>query len=275
MPTKKKLAPSQLKYPQNMNLKKTRAIGIETEILVNSTQSSLTPVKSQQVPAKMKQQLKNTLFREYHGDSGAVEFTTMPVKLDSLKKPAGKKKLQEYFQILQSYTTVSDNNGTHIHMSILNDDHEELEANVLCIVKAFQGQMHKLLGRNAHWAQAPGISNKAGAKRYLGNIGSRPPLGTRTTYQRQYLLITPTRKQTLEMRGPRGSNNYHEVMAWTEFLENVINAANKESVQGLEFKSLLEGPNLKAYVKTLYGARAISRAQMNFKLNEENLSVCA
>ena len=259
-----------------MNLKKTRAIGIETEILIANTSNSLTPVVTAAVPAKMKQQLKDTLFREYHGDSGAIEFTTMPIKLESLKQGPGKKKLQNYFQVLQNFTRVSDNNGTHIHMSILDNDHTELESNVMCIIQAFSTQIHRLLGREASWARAPGVANKTEAKRVLSNTAMRPRKDQlRTLYRRQYFLITPTTKQTLEMRGPRGSNNYHEVMAWTEFLENVINAANKESVQGLEFKSLLEGPNLKAYVKTLYGARAISRAQMNFKLNEENLSVCA
>ena len=91
------------------------------------------------------------------------------------------------------------------------------------------------------------------------------------TYDRGYYMITPTAHQTMEMRGAVGSNDSEEVLAWAEFLKNVITRANRKSVKGTKFSDLLKGDRISKYVSGLEEWRKITKEELDKVINLEDL----
>lgn len=256
-------------FPRDITVKtmKERHIGIESELGVSSNNYQ----RNCGVPQDVENIIKSKgLFDSAGYDGGGREFRTVPISLKSLYQVRGYKYLCEYFDALKSVTTVLDSGGTHIHISILDSDNPNMESNATAIAIAFFRQFVKISGRETHWAsKLLGSTNIIELRDYL--YKRRSIITNDRTYVMKGSMLNPTEHQTLELRGPRGSNDKNEVLAWAEFLKNVVDIANQDSVDGLKFKELLKGKRISAYVKSLKFARKLSSKDLNTKLNVNRL----
>ena len=230
----------------------TRHIGVESELGVTGLIGTIERVISQR-----------GLLQSIGHDGGGREFRTNPISIRSLKQVRGYKYLSEYYGELSKSTEVLDTGGTHIHISILNTDHPNMEANAAALATAFHEQFQKVSGRITHWAGRMRPSYLADLKEYLSERKSI----TGRTYSLKGYMLNPTYHQTLEFRGPRGSNDSKEILAWVEFLDNVVKVANRESIEGVQFKRLLRGKRISAYIDSLKGWRKLTDADLEKKLN--------
>jgi hypothetical protein len=251
-------------FPRDVTVQtmKVRHIGVENELGVRCEMET--------IQAELN---KRGLLQSVGHDGGGREFRTNPISVKSLNQVRGFKYVTEYYGMLAKNTTVLESGGTHIHISILNDDHENMEANATAMAITFYKQFQKIAGRQSMWA------------RRLTDRIYDTPLNT-TEQVRQYLagrkledrvysmkgsMLNPTRHQTLEFRGGKGSNDCTEILAWIEFLNNVVNACNRESVDGVQFKQLLKGKRISAYIKSLEGWRKLTKKELEQKFNGEAL----
>lgn len=250
-------------YPRDVEVAtmKVRHIGIESELLVGERN-----VLPRGVSAALK---KRGILRDAGWDCGAREFRTNPISIRSLYQVRGQKYLGEYYDTLKNVTRVRDGNGTHIHISILNTDHPNMEANATAIATAFHEQFQKVAGRQTHWANRLPCTSVEEAQRCIRRNRLRNQPGR--VYGRMTTMLGPTRYQTLEFRGPKGSNNKAEVLAWIEFLENIVKAANRENVKDIQFSSLLKGERIGAYAKSLRGWRVLTKEDLCKTFNGANL----
>lgn len=85
-------------------------------------------------------------------------------------------------------------------------------------------------------------------------------------------MLGPTRYQTLEWRGPKGSNNPDEIMAWVEFINNVAKAANRKNIQGVKFSDLIKTERIAAYVAKLPKTRKLTDTELNQRINVRALA---
>lgn len=235
-----------------------RHIGIESELQVGEDDYT--------VPDHLHMEItRHGLLQSVGWDGGGREFRTNPISCKSLKQVRGHKYLSEYFNNLKSETRVSDYGGTHIHISILEKDHKNLEANVVALATAFFPQFQKIAGRRTHWAdRLSDLETIYDVHRWLE--GRRAKDGSRTYYAKGSMLA-PTSHQTFEFRGPRGSNDAQEIFAWVEFLENVVKRANRKSVHGMKFADLIKGERIEAYVAGLEGWRELTADDLNATIN--------
>jgi len=210
-------------------------------------------------------------------DGGGREFVTTPISLDSINKGRAKKRIEEYYSSLKERTKVIATGGTHIHISILNNDHVNMESNAVALSIAFYEQFQKIAGRKSNWAQRP-MGNKITEVRNFINSARRTD-GVRWRYTyvngvrvdgppprrycRNYHMLTPSAHQTIEFRGPMGSNDSQEVLAWAQFLENVVKVSNRESIDAVKFRDLLDGSRIREYIKGLKGWRKITESELD------------
>lgn len=210
---------------------------------------------------------KRGLLQSVGFDGGGREFRTNPISIRSLNQVRGFNYLAEYYGILASNTEVLESGGTHIHISILNSDHENMESNATAMAITFHKQFQKIAGRKTHWAEQMRedtlgeVRNELAANRYPNS----------RQYSRWGYMLNPTGHQTLEFRGPVGSNNCQEIFAWIEFIDNVVKLCNRESVEGVAFKELLKGERISAYVNSLTGWRKFTKAELEQKFNGSKL----
>lgn len=249
-------------FPRDVEVKsmKERHVGIESELRVHH--------QYQGVPGGLVEKVnKRGLLQSVGFDGGGREFRTNPISIKSLYQVRGKKYLTEYFESLQPETDVVSTGGTHIHISILNDDHPNMESNATALAMTFYEQFQKIAGRKTHWARRFGN----GAYRTLDEVKTCIQRYKNNTDDRTYCLkgsiLGPTRHQTLEFRGPKGSNDPEEVLAWIEFLEAVVRAANRECIDGIQFKDLVKGERIAEYIKKLPRSRRITRNDLNKTVN--------
>lgn len=242
-------------FPQDIEVAelKTRHIGIENEL------GSPTP------QGIFRQELDKTgLFQSYGFDGGGIEFRTVPISTKALRQVRGKRFIQQYYQEISERTEVIESGGTHIHISILDTDKPFMEAHATAMGVAFFEQLQKISGRDTHWAQCFGRDTLDAIGRTLRSLQSQE-------YPRRYArvssMLNPTRHKTLEFRGPKGSNNCHEVLAWAELLENIVKRSNRKSIQGVKFRELLKGEHLEAYVSQLDGWRQLTDEDLNKTIN--------
>jgi hypothetical protein len=205
---------------------------------------------------------KRGLLQSVGFDGGGREFRTNPISVRSLNQVRGFKYLVEYYGLLKDNTTVLTSGGTHIHISILNSDHENMESNATAMAIAFYKQFQKISGRKTGWANCRRERTIEEVRRELDRCNYKGRV-----YQMKGSMLNPTRHQTLEFRGPKGSNNSKEILAWVEFLNNVAKACNRKSVEGVQFKQLLKGERIEAYVRSLKGWRKLSKADLERKFN--------
>lgn len=238
-------------YPRASDCKKVRHIGIETEIDITSTTEKRSSLDQ-----------TNLVRLEY---PGMVEFRTIPISVNSFHNVRGSKRIREHFDIIKSATKIAKWGGTHLHISILDKDNPNMEANALALTIAFYRQFQKISGRASTWARKPGANTIGAAKALVGDM--RDEYTRRRIYNRQFFMITPSGYQTLEFRGPKGSNDADEILAWAEFLENTVKVANQDSVNGVMFKDLLVGDRISAYCKKL----KLTAKELNKTLNEAKL----
>lgn len=242
-------------FPRDSDCKKVRHIGIETEIDVIGTCPKASDLDEEGL-------------QRYRAGQG-VEFRTIPISVRSLHGVRGTKRVQEHFDLIKSFTRVAQWGGTHLHISILDKDHPNLEANVISLTAAFFKEFQKVAGRRTEWAKRPEVKSLNDAKALVAIMNI---FGHRERrYSRRYLMITPSRYQTLEFRGPVGSNDSEEILAWADFLEKVIEVSNCDSVHGVQFKDLLVGDRISKYVSELIGWRVFTNRELNKKLNESKL----
>lgn len=240
-------------FPRDVTVQtmKVRHIGVENELEVRGAigdiQSSLA---------------KRGLLNSIGYDGGGREFRTNPISVRSLKQVRGERYVKEYYEVLSLNTKPINSGGTHIHISILNSDHENMEANATAMAVAFYKQFQKIAGRKSHWAPRLNCSTLDAVKEKLED---RKGWNSGRTYDRMMSMLNPTSLQTLEFRGPIGSNNCAEILAWVEFLENVVKLSNRESVEGVQFKELLKGDRISAYVETLKGWRKLGKRELEMK----------
>ena len=219
--------------PASLKIGQQRAIGVENEL---HTRLSHNSAKHERPSDSLFRMIAGKIGRENHYDSGAIEFTTHPIRISYAKSKTGYKEVSQYFERLKSITEVSRTNGTHIHISILREDHPLLEVRVLVIATAFYRQLQKIAGRETHWAQRANLREVSidGAVEWLGtdrfnrNVSYRGRSGT---------ILGPSRYQTLEFRGPKGTNDYEEILAWTELLENIVRVSNRKVLKTLSLIS--------------------------------------
>jgi len=228
----------------------TRHIGVENELGVNGM-----------IEAVQAEISKRGLLQDIGFDGGGREFRTNPISIRSLKQVRGFKYMTEYYVGLKNNTRVLTSGGTHIHISILNSDHPNMEANATAMAAAFYEQFQKIAGRQTDWAWQTRQRTIAEVKEYLANRKSKEG----RVYHTKGSMLNPTRHQTLEFRGPKGSNDGEEILAWIEFLDNVVKACNRESIEGMTFKRLLRGKRISAYASSLKGWRELTKADLDKK----------
>jgi hypothetical protein len=251
-------------FPRDITVKtmKERHIGIENELGMLTSSSRRDGLPSDFVEAIS----KRGLLDPYIGfDGGGREFRTVPISVKSvLKQKRGRTYLTEYYEFLKPATEVLRTGGTHIHISILDKDHKNLEANALALATGFFPQFQKVAGRQTSWAQKPYLFD---IKAIQAELDRRRSSNTRLYYRSGWIL-TPTMHQTLEFRGPKGSNDAAEILAWVEFINNVVKVSNRKSVNGIQFKDLLTGERISEYVKSI----GLTKYDLNKKLNVNALA---
>lgn len=254
-----------------------RHIGIESELGVctgsgGSSYDNLPKAASELL-------IRRGMLESIGDDGGGREFRTTPISLKSLRQVRGHKYLCEYYDILKANTRVQDSGGTHIHISILDKDHPNMESNATALGMAFYKQFQKIAGRQTHWARDFGVRNNLfgrnieEVREYLKTrlYGRHYPVSKKRVYLLKGSILNPTRHKTLEFRGPMGSNDKEEVLAWIEFLANVVKVANRKSVDGVQFKDLLKGDHISAYAGSLMGWRELTKADLNRTFNGKKL----
>lgn len=262
-------------FPQGISLRKSRAIGIENEmglVLENVKENLLRGniyLKTEEVP-------KEEWIREIHGGNHGAghkihEFKTIPLSLDKDIRKRNRL-LKKYYEEMSKFTEVTNGAGTHIHISIIEKDNPDIVPRVLLIASTFFTEIQKIAGRTTHWAKNPQCKNIAMARSVAQNMRYSHQEGA-PMYARRYYNITPTSRGTLEFRAPKGSTNYSEIQAWIQFLRNIIDAANRESIEGLRFEELLKGRALEAYVKKFKRPRNLTRNNLNKTITGDQLNV--
>lgn len=271
-------------FPQDITLESLtlRHIGVESELGIKGSN-----VRRDMAVVEQKLQ-KRGLLQSIGYDGGGREFRTHPISVKSLlKQVRGKKYLLEYYEVLRETTTVLESGGTHIHISILNSDHENMESNATAMAIAFYTQFQKIAGRKSSWAYKMECRTLEEVRERLnGRKGGYYDCDCccadccdcdDDSYEktRQYNLkgsmLNPTYHQTLEFRGGKGSNNCQEILAWVDFLNNVVKFSNRESIEGVQFKQLLKGKHIEAYAANLKGWRKLGKRQLEQKFNGSNL----
>lgn len=240
-----------------------RHIGVESELGINGG-------NIERLPSGLEDKLQEKgLLQDIGFDGGGREFRTNPISCKSvLKQVRGRKYLEAYYIELSHHTTVLDSGGTHIHISILDSDHVNMEANAVALATAFYEQFQKISGRNTHWARSFGLETIDEVKNYL----NARRIGDSRVYGIKGSMLGPTRHKTLEFRGPKGSNNIGEILAWIDFVNRVVEVANRESVDGVKFGDLIKGSYITEYVENLPRNRRLSERDLNRKLNVEQLT---
>lgn len=250
-------------FPRDIQIQtlKERHIGVESEL---GTEGSY----REDLPSGLEEKLnKNGLLQSIGYDGGGREFRTNPISVKSLlKQVKGRRYFSGYYMELSHHTTVLSSGGTHVHISILDSDHENMEANAVALATAFYDQFQKIAGRKTSWAynlsRETNIRTFEDIKEYV-NGSSR---GDRTYYMKGSML-GPTKHKTLEFRGPKGSNNPEEILAWIDFVNTVVKVANRPSVNGVKFGDLIKGSYITEYVKKFPRSRRFSNMGLNKTLN--------
>lgn len=235
----------------------TRHIGVENELGVTGIIGNV-----------QREISKRGLLQSIGYDGGGREFRTNPISVRSLKQIRGHRYLSEYYVELKRSTRVLESGGTHIHISILNTDHENMESNATAVAIAFYEQFQKISGRQTHWA---GRGRQATISQVKQHIVSHKYHDQGRTYSLKGSMLNPTRHQTLEFRGGKGSNDGDEILAWVEFLDNVVKLCNRESIEGITFKRLLRGKRISAYVDSLSDWRKLTDAELGQKFKGDAL----
>ena len=254
-------------FPREADLKAVRHIGIESELLV-------TTGEYQRVTKETQNKInKRGILQDIGMDGGGREFRTNPISVKSLSQVRGAKYLKEYFDMLKEMTNVIETGGTHLHISVLDSDHPNMEANATALGMAFFEQFQKISGRETHWADNFGEHLYEDIKtiEHVAAYIQRNKCGGRRAFYCKGSMIGPTSHQTLEFRGPKGSNDADEILAWAQFVENVAKVSNRESVHGVEFQELLEGERISAYVDKLPRSRKIRIKDLRKKLDTAHL----
>ena len=242
-----------------------RAVGFENELKVNGMEPTIYWRRRTKIKQLEKLIARRDIFREMHTDGGGIEFTTKPIKASALYQKRTMKYIEEYYENLKKATTPISTGGTHIHISVLKTDHENMILNAVIIAQEFFTQLQKISGRQVHWAsKPPEEDSKEGTKRRLSSMSFT--VNGQKMYNRAYWMITPTNKGTLEFRGPMGSNNVDEILAWQELFANIVKEANRESVKGLQFAQLIRGERISKYIDNIQNSGAQWR-----KLSAEEL----
>ena len=258
-------------YPKRLKLGKQRAVGIENELFMRGG-------RNQHITQRQKQSINKKILSHTKTDCGAIEFVTKPILLSSLKWGNGKNQLGNYYKTIQKIAKVSRLNGSHIHISLLDTDRKDIVARVLFLQSIFYKQLQKVAGRKTTWARSPGVMNMEIARKReeIMCLSAMPVYdkkgvtrgGRRPNYMRSYYMITPTNKNTLEFRGPKGTVKTEEMLAWIELLHNIVKEANRPELFSLSFKDLLKGKNISQYVASLPKYRQLTEEQLNQKLTE-------
>jgi len=244
---------------------KERHIGVESELGIKDSYY-------RKLPWGLVTKLNKTgiLYHQIGYDGGGREFRTVPISVKSLFNQAiGRKRLESYYTELSLHTEVLTTGGTHVHISILDSDHENLEANAISLATAFYEQFQKVSGRKSGWASQLNIRTLNEAKDFLS---AHKSIGIKRVHYCRGSILAPTGHKTLEFRGPKGSNDGKEVLAWVDFVNCVVDVANRESVQGVRFGDLLNGKYISEYVKNLDGWRKLTAKDLNKKLNYAKLA---
>lgn len=247
-------------FPKDVEVKTMtiRHIGVENELGVLG-----------EITAVSKGCNKRGLLQSIGYDGGGREFRTNPISVRSLNQVRGCKYLTEYYGVLKANTEVLGSGGTHIHISILNSDHENMESNATAMAVAFFKQFQKISGRRTIWARQ-GHYNTIDEVRK--NLKYRKQ--SERVYSMKGSMLNPTWHQTLEFRGGQGSNDSEEILAWVEFLNNITKVCNRKSIEGVQFKQLLKGKRIEAYVESLKGFRnwrKLTKRELDQKFNGSKL----
>lgn len=247
-------------FPRPIDLTKKRAVGIENELDYGPRWSFNRP------PTEVQERIMGKIGQVQKFDCGGLEWVTKPIELSYLKAKRGQKELDRYYTELKKISRVTKRNGTHIHVSILDDDTELLEARVLVIATLFYKEIQKVCGRESiKWANSPHTRNMEQAEAYL----ARKKSGTnKHKHARAWLIITPTCHQTLEFRGPKSTVDKTEITAWVEFMENIVRVAKRKKLSTVKFEDLLRGDVIGPYSKKLRGWRYISKEDREKKITK-------
>lgn len=259
-------------FPRDVEVKtmKVRHIGVESELGIKGKgrYSDHRDIGDIEAECKKRGLLQNVGF-----DGGGREFRTNPISVRSLNQVRGHKYLVEYYDVLKNNTKVLESGGTHLHISILNKDHENLESNATAMAIAFYKQFQKISGRRSGWAgrykSSMALNTLDKVRKDLESVKRND--GSRAYSVKGYML-NPTYHQTFEFRGPKGSNDCKEILAWVEFLNNITKICNRKSVEGVEFKELLKGKRIEAYVRSLKGWRKLTKKELEHKFDGDNLN---
>lgn len=238
-----------------------RHIGVESELGIKGRN------RYDDITAIEKECSKRGLLQSVGFDGGGREFRTNPISVRSLNQVRGFKYLKEYYGVLKDNTVVLSSGGTHVHISILNSDHENMESNATAMAIAFYKQFQKISGRKSNWAHRRNESTVEEVRDRLSNHTFEGRI-----YNMKGSMLNPTRHQTLEFRGGKGSNDSDEIFAWIEFLNNVTKLCNRKSVEGVQFKQLLKGERISAYVDRRGGWRKLSKRELEQKFNGKKLT---
>lgn len=246
-------------FPKDVTVRTmtTRHIGVESELGIKGRD------RYEDISYITEECSKHGLLHSVGFDGGGREFRTNPISIKSLNQVRGFKYITEYYGMLKDNTTVLTTGGTHIHISILKDDHKNMESNATAMAIAFYKQFQKIAGRQSNWAYRRRETTLKRVKELL----AYERMDNIRVYNLKGSMLNPTYHQTLEFRGGKGSNNCEEILAWIEFLNNVIKACNRKSVEGVPFKQLLKGKRIEAYLNSLKGWRKLSKRELEQKFN--------
>ena len=254
-------------FPASLNLKKQRAVAIENELYSKDRRKWQPPSKNEYKKAA------GSIGREYHSDCGAIEYTTKPLRLSYIRSKRGQRQLLSYYEGLSGIAKVSNHNGTHVHISLMDHDHPDIEARAIVIATQFYTQLQKIAGRNSlQWARSPGKETVESAKKCLRGMKFRKTneyeTPSRQSYGRQYWILTPTSRQTLEFRGPKGTVDPMEILAWTDLLENIVRVCNRKRLRTLHIREILKGKYLEPYVEKLVQEETLTQEDLAAKITK-------
>lgn len=193
-------------------------------------------------------------------DCGCIELISSPLSLTKFKNPEFLKARAKLYK--DSKLNVHKNGGTHLHISIKENDSPNLAKNMIYVTGQFYGWIQKICKRESQrWApnQATGweFAYKPFCHVIMPNIVS----------YRDYGMITRSRISTMEFRGPKGTKSINDIMAWAEFLENLTEQCKDDNLEKISFADLVKGRHIEALVNKLIKQGELPEDCREYKIN--------
>lgn len=257
-----------IQYDKEDDQEKVRTVGVEFECTITNNDCPLYDLCSEDYYEDSDASYDFDHYTKEHyniyipgvgSDGSEYEFVTEPDSMTFYNK-GGSERFQNFVRFLKENGEPKSADGTHIHISKLLDEPQEVFTKLKWLVSNYGLQLQKIFGRVSSWAQtpaqiwffenferckaAPEMEHVLIPKNYKKII--EKPYGNK-----QGMVIN--RQHTYEFRGGKGSNDIEEVLAWIQVAHNFVELATKtiEEIDTTPFSTLVEGEYIQKYLSKI------------------------